>query len=218
MSVALLFDLDGTLLDSAPDLAAAGNAVRRARQLPDLPLDRYRPHTSAGARGMLAVAMGLDPEANGYETLKDEFLDAYARCLTQQTHCFPAVAHLLDRLDAAGVRWGIVTNKATRFTLPIVGHLGLDRRAATVVCGDTTPHAKPHPAPLLEAARQIGIEPSHCIYVGDDLRDVQAGHAAGMKTVAVRWGYLGEALPIEQWGADDIIDDPAALLKWAEIA
>ena len=217
-ATALLFDLDGTLVDSAPDLAAAGNAVRRARGLPNLPAELYRPHTSGGARGMLGVALQVTPQTADYEALKDEFLAAYATLLTQQTRCFPAMATLIDRLDQDGVPWGIVTNKATRFTLPIVQHLGLDRRAATVVCGDTTPHAKPHPAPLLEAARQLGIAPACCVYVGDDLRDIQAGQAAGMKTVAVRWGYLGEAVPIEQWGADDLIEDPLALLKWAAMA
>jgi N-acetyl-D-muramate 6-phosphate phosphatase len=214
-STALLFDLDGTLVDSAPDLAAAANTLRSARGMPPLPLAHYRPHTSAGARGMLAIAMDMSPSAPAYEALKDEFLACYERLATQQTRCFPAMAALIDRLDQAGVAWGIVTNKATRFTEPIVAHLGLDQRAATVVCGDTTPHAKPHPAPLLEAARRIGIPPNRCVYVGDDLRDVQAGRAAGMKTVAVRWGYLGEALPIEQWGADAVIDDPMALLQWA---
>ncbi len=212
---AFLFDLDGTLVDSAPDLAGAGNAVRLARGLPERPLSDYRPHTSAGARGMLGVALGIGPDAPDFEALKDEFLAAYAQRLTLLTRCFPAMESLLDQLDALQLPWGIVTNKATRFTQPIVSHLGLDRRAGAVICGDTTPHAKPHPEPLLEAARRMAIAPEDCIYVGDDLRDIQAGHAAGMKTVAVRWGYLGEGLPIEAWGADDLIDHPESLLKWA---
>lgn len=210
-----LFDLDGTLVDSAPDLAGAGNALRLARGLPERPLADYRPYTSAGARGMLGVALGAGPETPEFDALKDEFLAVYAARLTELTRCFPAVATLLDQLDALQLPWGIVTNKATRFTQPIVHHLGLDRRAGAVISGDTTPHAKPHPAPLLEAARQMQCAPSHCIYVGDDLRDVQAGRAAGMKTVAVRWGYLGDDLPIEAWGADDVIDHPDDLLKWA---
>jgi phosphoglycolate phosphatase len=211
---ALLFDLDGTLVDSAPDLAAAGNAVRAARGLPPLSASLYRPHTSAGARGMLKVAMGLGPDAAEYDALKDEFLRAYELGLAEHTGCFPAMAALIDRLDAQQVPWGIVTNKVTRFTLPILAHLGLDRRAGAVVCGDTTPHAKPHPAPLLEAARRMGLAPERCVYVGDDLRDVQAGQAAGMQTVAVRWGYLGDDLPVEAWGADAVVNDPLELLKW----
>lgn len=213
--LAMLFDLDGTLVDSAPDLAAAGNAVRRTRGLPDLPAALYRPHTSAGARGMLRIAMDVSPDDGNYEALKHEFLTAYEQCLTRHTACFPGMAGLLERLEAQDIAWGIVTNKVTRYTLPIVTHLGLATRAGAVVCGDTTPHAKPHPAPLLEAARRIGIAPERCLYVGDDLRDVQAGRAAGMQTVAVRWGYLGDTLPIEQWGADAIIDAPDELLKWA---
>lgn len=211
---ALLFDLDGTLVDSAPDLAAAGNTVRAARGLAPLPAALYRPHTSSGARGMLKVAMDLGPGAAEYEALKDEFLRAYEQGLARHTGCFPAMSGLIDQLDARQVPWGIVTNKITRFTLPIVAHLGLDHRAGAVVCGDTTPHAKPHPAPLLEAARRMGLAPGQCVYVGDDLRDVQAGRAAGMQTVAVRWGYLGDDLPVEAWGADAVIDDPLDLLKW----
>lgn len=211
---AFLFDLDGTLVDSAPDLASAGNAVRLARGLAERPLADYRPHTSSGARGMLGVALGIGPDAPDFEALKDEFLAAYAARLTRLTRCFPAMDGVLDQLDALQLPWGIVTNKATRFTLPIVSHLGLDRRAGAVICGDTTPHAKPHPEPLLEAARRMAIAPADCIYVGDDLRDIQAGRAAGMKTVAVRWGYLGDGLPIEAWGADDLIDHPESLLKW----
>lgn len=211
---AILFDLDGTLVDSAPDLAGAGNTLRLARGLPARALADYRPYTSAGARGMLGVALGVGPDAPDFEALRDEFLAAYARRLTHLTRCFPAIDVLLDQLDARQCPWGIVTNKAARFTQPIVSHLGLDKRAGTVISGDTTPHAKPHPEPLLEAARRLQIPPGDCIYVGDDLRDVQAGRAAGMKTVAVRWGYLGDDLPIEAWGADDLIDHPQSLLKW----
>lgn len=214
---ALLFDLDGTLVDSAPDLAGAGNMLRVARGLLPLPLANYRPLTSSGARGMLAIALNLAPEAPDFEVLKDEFLAAYASRLTQLTRCFPAIDRVLDALDAQGQPWGIVTNKATRFTRPILESLGLAQRAQVVICGDTTSHAKPHPEPLLEAASRMGLSPADCLYVGDDLRDVQAGNAAGMRTIAARWGYLGEGLPIEAWGADHLVDHPEGLLKWVRM-
>jgi 2-phosphoglycolate phosphatase len=214
---ALLFDLDGTLIDSAPDLGGAGNMLRQARGLPPLPLSAYRRMTSSGARGMLGVALGIGPQASDYETLKDEFLAAYASRLTELTRCFPAIDSVLDALDAQAQPWGIVTNKAERFTQPIVAGLGLAQRAGAVISGDTTAYAKPHPEPLLEAARRMGVAPQDCLYIGDDLRDIQAGRAAGMVTVAVRWGYLGDGLPIGAWGADHLIDHPQALLKWVRM-
>lgn len=210
---AVLFDLDGTLIDSAPDLAGAGNEMRAARGLAPLTFERFRPMVGAGARGMLGVALGVVPGSDGYEALRDEFLDRYERRLLRETRVFDAMAQVLDLLDARGLRWGIVTNKVARYTLPIVDGLGLTRRAAAVICGDTTPHAKPHPAPLLEAARRLELAPAACVYVGDDLRDVVAGRTAGMPTVAAAWGYLGEAEPIDAWGADAIVATPAGLLK-----
>ncbi len=210
---AVLFDLDGTLIDSAPDLAGAGNDMRVARGLALLPLAHFRPMVGSGARGMVDRALGVQPGDPEFATLRDEFLMRYEGRMTQQTAVFPEVVPLLTALCERAVRWAIVTNKAARFSVPLVGALSLLRGAATLVCGDTTPHAKPHPAPLLEAARRIGFDPGHCVYIGDDLRDVQAGRAAGMSTVAVRWGYLGAAEPVEAWGADHIIDSPMELLK-----
>ncbi len=215
---AVLFDLDGTLIDSASDLAGAGNDMRAARGLPLLPLAHFRPMVGSGARGMLGRALQVQPGDAEFEALRDEFLSRYEARMTRETRLFDAMRPVLDALREAARPWGIVTNKATRFSEPLVRSLGLLDEAATLVCGDTTPHSKPHPAPLLEAARRIDIEPAHCVYVGDDLRDVQAGRAAGMRTVAAAWGYLGEGEHIEAWGADHVIETPGELLKLLALA
>ena len=209
----MLFDLDGTLIDSAPDLAGASNDMRLARGLPALPYECLRPMVGSGARGMVGAAFGVGPEETGFQALREEFLSRYELRMTQGTRVFADMLPVLKALEARACLWGIVTNKAMRFTEPLVRALGLQGRAAVVIAGDTTAHAKPHPAPLLEAARRMGFEPCQCAYVGDDLRDVQAGRAAGMTTVAVRWGYLGVGDPIEAWGADHVADSPDDVLK-----
>jgi 2-phosphoglycolate phosphatase len=214
----VLFDLDGTLIDSAPDLAAAANAMRVARRLDALPLATLRPMVGAGARGMVGLALGVAPGEVGYDALRFEFLERYEQALLCHTVVFDAMQPVLSRLEAERRPWGIVTNKHERFTRPIVDGLGLERRAAVVVCGDTTPHAKPHPAPLLEAARRAGVAAEHCVYVGDDARDVQAGRAAGMAVLAAGWGYLGQGDAVEAWGADAVLSDPAELLQWLALA
>ena len=216
--VAVLFDLDGTLIDSAPDLAGAANEMRAARGLPTLPFDHFRPMVGTGARGMLGRCLGVAPGDADFEALRDEFLARYEARMTRETRVFEAMQPVLDALRARAVPWGIVTNKAARFSEPLVAALGLHLRAATLVSGDTTPHAKPHPAPLLEAARRMDTVAADCIYVGDDLRDIEAGRAAGMATVAAAWGYLGEGEPIEAWGADHIIQTPAELLTLLGLA
>lgn len=210
---AVLFDLDGTLVDSALDLGGAGNDLRERRGLPPLPLEVFRPLTGTGARGMLRVALGTTPEDADFETLKDEYLAIYATRLTRLTRVFDAMAPVLDALDAAALPWGIVTNKHSRFAEPVVAGTGLATRSRVLVCGDTTARAKPFPDPLLEAARRLAVDPAHCLYVGDDLRDIQAGQAAGMGTVAAAWGYLGDGEPIEAWGADHLARTPAGLLE-----
>jgi N-acetyl-D-muramate 6-phosphate phosphatase len=210
----VLFDLDGTLIDSAPDLAGAANRLRADHGLEPLPLDMLRPMVGSGARGMVGVAFGVAPGEARFEPLRDTFLAHYEAMLLERTAPFAGVEELLSALEAAGIPWGIVTNKAARFTLPIVAGLKLDERAAAVVCGDTTPHSKPHPAPLLHAARAMGLAPEDVVYVGDDLRDAQAARAAGMPMVAATWGYLGLGEPVHDWGADALVDTPAQLLEW----
>ena len=214
----LLFDLDGTLVDSAPDLAGAANDLRAHHGLPPLSYHLLRPMVGTGARGMVGVAFGVTPEDPRFAELRDAFLARYAERLLEQTQVFAAMTPVLDALDIAGLRWGIVTNKAMRFTAPLVDGLGLSARAAVVIAGDSTPHAKPHPAPLLEAARRIGVAPTGCVYIGDDHRDIVAGKAAGMATLAAAWGYLGQDEPVHAWGADGVLSLPAELLKWLELA
>ena len=209
---AVLFDLDGTLIDSAPDLGAAADQMRVARNLPSLPLELYRPMAGAGARGMLDVAFGIGPNDPDFELLREEFFLNYEQCMSTRTTVFDGVPQLLAQLEQRRLPWGVVTNKSSRFTIPLTRGMPLFVNAAVIVSGDTTPHAKPHPAPLLEAARRMGIAASQCLYVGDDERDVAAGLAAGMKTVAATYGYLGKTSDVRAWGAHAEIDAPSALL------
>ena len=213
---AVLFDLDGTLIDSAPDLAGACNDMRIERGLAALPYEKLRAMVGSGARGMVGAGFGITPADDGYLALRDEFLRRYELRMKSETRVFVAVPALLAQLAERGLPWGIVTNKAARFALPLIEWLGLAGAAGAVVCGDTTAHAKPHPAPLLEAARRVGIEPAACVYVGDDLRDVEAGRAAGMRTLIAAWGYLGAGEPIESWGADGIATGPDGVMAWID--
>ena len=210
---AVLFDLDGTLIDSAPDLGAAADQMRMSRGLPSLALDAYRPMAGAGARGMLAVAFGMGPQDPLFDSMREEFFSNYERCMTQRTFAFEGVAEMIQSLCLIRLQWGVVTNKSARFAEPLTRGMPLFASAGTVVSGDTTPHAKPHPAPLLEAARRLGVAPARCIYVGDDERDIQAGMAAGMGTVAADYGYLGEMTNTEAWGAHARIKSPQELLQ-----
>ena len=207
----VLFDLDGTLADTAPDLAAALNKMRADRGLDTLPLDPLRRMASSGARGLLGVGFGLKPGDADYEAHRVEFLNNYEEALHVHTRLFDGVEALLTAIEATR-KWGVVTNKAKRFTDPLSLSIGFTGRASCVVSGDTTPHAKPHPAPLLHAAEVSGVAAHECIYVGDDLRDIQAGNAAGMKTLAVTWGYLGDTEPPDTWGAHAVIARPAQVL------
>jgi phosphoglycolate phosphatase len=207
---AILFDLDGTLADTAPDLAAAVNLLRSARGLETTPYEVLRPTASAGARGMIGASFGLTPQDAGFDELKTGFFNNYEAAIAVHTTLFDGVPELLDGLRQAGLAWGIVTNKPARFTDPLLPLIGL-AHAGCIISGDTTPHAKPHPEPLLEAARRLGLAPEQCWYVGDDLRDIQAGQAAGMATVACAWGYCGATEPAG-WSADHLLASPQELL------
>ncbi|RZU02655.1 HAD family hydrolase [Rivibacter subsaxonicus] len=209
---AVLFDLDGTLADTAPDLGGALNRLRLRRGLAALPLELLRPVASAGARGLLGAGLGKTPQDPDYEALRDEFLVEYEAALDRDSRLFDGTRPLLEALGARGLRWGVVTNKAMRFAAPVVRGLGLGD-AAVVIAGDSTAHPKPHPAPLLAACAHLELRPAQCIYVGDDLRDVQAAHAAGMPAVAAGWGYLGEDSDASRWGAEALIQAPHELLE-----
>ena len=208
---AVLFDLDGTLIDSAPDLGAAADKMRTDRGLPSLDYALYRPMAGSGAKGMLEIAFGMDPEHPDYEDFKEEFLSNYEQAMKVHSVIFDGVQDLLLHLQEMGLKWGVVTNKSQRFTLPLTAQIPLFASAQAIVSGDTTPHAKPHPEPLFEAARRMQLSPEHCWYVGDDERDIVAGKAAGMTTVAAHYGYLGSQAEVLSWGADHIIHSPLAL-------
>lgn len=208
----VLFDLDGTLADTAPDLAAAANRQRTQRGLEPLPVEQLRPMASHGARGLVGRALGLAPSDTDYEAARLEFLSFYEQALCVHTRLFAGMAETLDRIEAEGRRWGVVTNKASRFTGPLMQRLGLHKRAAVVVSGDTTPHIKPHPAPIRHALAVCAVTSERAVYVGDDRRDIEAGRAARVATVAAAYGYLGEAAAIEDWGADHVIAVPGDLV------
>jgi 2-phosphoglycolate phosphatase len=211
-SRAVLFDFDGTLADTAPDLAAAVNRMRTEEGHEPLPLERLRPFASAGARGLVHAAFGVKPEDAEYQAMRESFLAFYAERVCEETVLFPGIAELLAELGKRDIRWGIVTNKATRFTEAIVSALRL--KPDCVACGDTTPHLKPHPASLLHAAAQLNLPPSACCYLGDDLRDMKAAHAAGMRAIAVDWGYHHpESGGPGTWEAEAVIAHPLDLLR-----
>jgi N-acetyl-D-muramate 6-phosphate phosphatase len=214
-SRAVLFDLDGTLADTAPDLAAAVNRMRNEQGLEALPIERLRPFASAGARGLVFAGLGVKPADAEYEALRETFLEFYAERTCEKTRLFPGVAELLAELARRGTAWGIVTNKALRFTERIVA--ALDLTPACVVGGDSTPHLKPHPASLLLAADKLRLAPAQCCYLGDDLRDIQAARAAGMRPVAVDWGYHHpDNSGPGTWQAEAVIHLPAELLPLLE--
>jgi len=211
---AVLFDLDGTLADTAPDLAAALNHVRADRALPPLPLETLRPRASDGTRGMLDAGLGVTRDHAEWETLKEAFLDYYAAGLAVHTRLFAGAKHTLAAIEERGLVWGIVTNKVARFTLPLLDHLGLAKRAGVIVCGDTTPQTKPHPAPLLHAANAVGIEPTSCVYVGDAPRDVAGARAAGMAALVASYGYIAPDIDPNAWAPDGLIASLPSLLDW----
>ena len=209
----VFFDLDGTLADTAPDLVAATNQLLSARNLPLKPYEQLRPCASAGARGLIGGAFGIDTKHPDFIALRDEFFANYEKALFVHSKLFEGMEHLLNQLESAQLPWGIVTNKSERFTNPLIELMGLSQRSISTVSGDTTPHSKPHPEPILHAARIANLDPNKSLYVGDDIRDIIAGKAAGMKTVAAAYGYCGCEEPPEAWGADFIIQTPQELLQ-----
>ena len=214
MFEAVLFDLDGTLADTAPDLGGTANLLLQEEGRPVKPLLQLRPYTSQGVRGLLKAGFGIDSTNADYPRLFHRFLEIYAARIFDESRLFDGIPELLDTLENNGLHWGIVTNKRMRFTDPLVELLQLSPRTRCVVSGDTTAEAKPSALPILHACELLDCSPQRTLYVGDDLRDIQAGRAAGCHTVAVSYGYLGDSGPLTSWGADLIIDHPAELAAY----
>ncbi len=214
----VLFDLDGTLADTAPDLAYALNCVLQQQGRDALPFERIRPVVSHGGAALISLGFGLGPGHNGYDELRAELLRIYQENLTRHTGLFPGMTELLDTLEQRGMNWGVVTNKPAWLTEPLMDQLGLSTRAACIVSGDTTANRKPHPEPLLLACRQSDSAPEQCLYVGDAERDIEAGIRAGMRTAVALFGYLDEQDTPQRWGADTLIAHPMELLAWIDAA
>lgn len=211
---AVLFDLDGTLADTALDLGFALNQQRQRHGLTSLPHELIRPQASHGARGLLKLGFHVTAESPNFDALRNEFLELYSRHICDHTVLFPGTADLLQALEARGIRWGVVTNKPARFTLPLLQALKLEQRTACIISGDTTANAKPHPEPLLTAAALVRLAPAACLYVGDAERDVESAVAAGMRVLIANYGYLDETDRPETWGAHGRIDTPLDVLKY----
>lgn len=211
---AVLFDLDGTFADTAPDLAAALNHTRSTRDLAPLTLDEIRPQASHGSRGLLKIGFGIEPGHPDYDTLRDIFLEHYFNNICVHTQLFSDMALLLEELGERDIHWGIVTNKPHRYTIPLMEQLGYASRAACLISGDSYAHAKPHPEPLLQACKIIGIQPSECLYLGDDIRDMQAANAAGMPGIIANYGYVGDKASIENWNAHGSVNKPTELISY----
>ena len=213
MIKAVLFDLDGTLADTALDLGYALNEQRRLHGLPPLPHEQIRPYASHGTIGLLEAGFGLAPEDESFAAMREEYLKLYTANLCRLTHLFEGMAQTLAQLEQRGMAWGVVTNKPARFTDPLMAALGLSERAASIISGDTCAHPKPHPEPLLCASREIGLEPQQCAYVGDAQRDMEAAIAAGMRPIVALYGYLGANDRPQEWAAHGMIESPLELLN-----
>ena len=209
----VLFDLDGTLVDTAPDLGYALNLQLEKHGKPPLTDAAIRPFASHGSRGLIGFGFGITPANPNFITMRDEYLSIYDQVFTRSPVLLPGIEGLLRVLESKYLSWGIVTNKPRRFTLPLIKSMGLDKRAACVVSGDDAPQPKPSPATLLMACGQLGIKPEHCMYVGDAERDIVAGKAAGMHTVVALFGYIDMTDKPHEWGADALIATPDELLK-----
>lgn len=212
----VFFDLDGTLADTAPDLAAALNQVLSQHDRDPLPFEVIRPTVSLGGNAMLSLAFPVDENSEEFLSLRDEFLHIYDQRLHQDSHLFPGMMNVLDRIESLNLSWGIVTNKSTLLTEPLIKQLKLTERTACIVCGDTTEYRKPHPEPMFHACRLTQSEPESCVYIGDAKRDIDAGRAAGMHTIAAAYGYIETTDKIENWQADSIIHSPEEVLVWLD--
>lgn len=218
MQKLVLFDFDGTLVDSAPDLAASANYIRTQQGLEPLPEAYLRPYASMGARGLLKASLDLNTDHPDYESQKNLFLNHYAANSTVNSQLFDGVDTLISQVDEMGIGWGVVTNKAVHLTKPIMDHFGLSASSKVLVGGDSTPHIKPHPASLFLACEKTGIAPANCIYIGDDERDIVAGKAAGMATLVAAYGYCDFDPAIASWQADGIANHATEIfpiiLRW----
>ncbi|MEK7811868.1 MAG: HAD-IA family hydrolase [Pseudomonadota bacterium] len=214
---AVLFDLDGTFADTAPDLGQALNHVLSLRGLPALPLATIRPQASHGSRGLLKLALGIEPGDADYDFVRDAFLYHYETHICDRTKLFAGMAALIAELDERDLPWGIVTNKPHRYTVPLMEKLGYAKRASCLVSGDTCEHAKPHPMPLLHAASLMGVEPTRCLYLGDDLRDMEAAQAAQMIGIVASYGYLEPGATTRDWPAAGSVQTPFALLRYLSL-
>ena len=208
---AVFFDLDGTLVDTADDLAAPVNHMREARGLKPLPLEEYRPFASAGSRGLLHIGLGATTDDPDYPALRTEFLNRYEQEIAVHSRLFDGMPELLAWLEANGIRWGVISNKLEYLVRRLVQQLGLGRRVALAYGGDTAPRAKPWPDPLKMALQETGLTARQCVYIGDDLRDIQAAHAVDMPAVAAAYGY-GNPNEIPQWKADHVVTSPQEFL------
>ena len=217
MIKAVLFDLDGTFADTAPDLAAALNHTRATCDLPPLPVDAIRPQASHGSRGLLKIGLDIDPGHPDYDNLRDIFLDYYLNNICVHTQLFSDMAELVATLEQLGIKWGIVTNKPHRFTLPLMQALGYANRAACLISGDTCVRSKPFPEPLLKACEIIGVSPANCLYLGDDIRDMQAANAAGMPGIIANYGYVNGDTSVESWNAQGSVDKPTELIAYLSL-
>lgn len=210
---AVLFDLDGTLIDTAPDFIRCLNQLRQQHHLEPLPAEHIRRSVSNGARAMVRVGFGLEPDHQGYLEKHTAFLDLYEAGVAEETTLFEGMDQVLEQLEAKAIPWGIVTNKPVRFAAPLIVALGLAERCATLICPDHVAQRKPHPEALFLACQRIGADPNSAIYVGDHERDIEAGRNAGMQTIAVRYGYIEQPESVDLWQADVIADTVADLAK-----
>jgi len=214
MIKAVFFDLDGTLADTAPDLAASLNQLLAEQGKAVLTFDVIRPTVSLGGNALVRLAFNIDEDKPEFISLRQRFLEIYKSRLHSGTHLFPGMPRVLDTLESDGLVWGVITNKPSWLTLPLMQKLGLDKRAKCIICGDTTENKKPHPAPMLHACKITDSDPGCSLYVGDAERDIEAGRAAGMHTLIAQYGYIGKDEEPSQWQADGVISDPGEIIDW----